>query len=407
MIKIKNGKVSIEKTKKLKRKHLANLSKLFDSDERQAYLMSLVGLNKNSIGEIRYNRLSLKREPVKYSPLANFLDRVNNNSAGANHKPQVRKDSSRWIGVEIECLIEGDSTEQDCENSDNECHNCGGNGVIRLEDDDSNEYSVQCRSCNGRGSIDNECDCEDCNGEREPAVYEELRRELLKAGVKRASVRSDGSVYDMPEYGLVGVEVTLLFDMSHGFGQLEKLIGVLKKFKAQVNHKCGLHVHLDASKIETTEQLQRRGERFGRFLPFLSSLVPVKRRSNDFCKLSVSDTSGHERYHAVNLNSWRRHKTIEIRLHSGTVNFYKIKNWIIALQAINQLPKTPPVRCYQNDPINYLDYQNFEAVLSFLIPETQSGLKDYFRKRRDKFKNGEANDEGSADLDVTQEVVNG
>ena len=35
-----------------------------------------------------------------------------------------------------------------------------------------------------------------------------------------------------------------------------------------------------------------------------------------------------DRYHKVNAESYRRHKTIEFRQHAGTTNYEKIINWV-------------------------------------------------------------------------------
>jgi hypothetical protein len=93
----------------------------------------------------------------------------------------------------------------------------------------------------------------------------------------------------------------------------------------------------------------------------LKEFVPESRRNNnDYCALSFSETN---RYRAVNFTAFRKFKTLEIRLHSGTVDYTKIIAWIRLLEllfvlhgkpkggaqgiaALSQLPLTEYERSY-------------------------------------------------------------
>ena len=41
-----------------------------------------------------------------------------------------------------------------------------------------------------------------------------------------------------------------------------------------------------------------------------------------------------DRYYMINGTALKKYKTIEVRLHSGTTNFNKIKNWVELLKGI-------------------------------------------------------------------------
>jgi Putative amidoligase enzyme len=64
-------------------------------------------------------------------------------------------------------------------------------------------------------------------------------------------------------------------------------------------------------------------------------MVPKSRtRENTYCKLNpAGELNPNDRYYAINWCSWCEHKTIEVRLHSGTTSAEKIKNWVEILDA--------------------------------------------------------------------------
>jgi hypothetical protein len=72
----------------------------------------------------------------------------------------------------------------------------------------------------------------------------------------------------------------------------------------------------------------------------LKEFVPESRRNNtDYAALSFSETN---RYRAINFTAFRKYKTLEIRLHSGTVDYTKIIAWIRLCEllfVINVKPK--------------------------------------------------------------------
>jgi hypothetical protein len=117
--------------------------------------------------------------------------------------------------------------------------------------------------------------------------------------------------------------------------------------RAYVNNTCGTHVHFDMRVVpgattpqEIEKQVKQYGARLARCVPALKMILPKSRRQNQFCLNAINDmgrpeqkdAGGHhidkERYAFINLKSYRRHETIEVRGHSGTLNADKILNWI-------------------------------------------------------------------------------
>ena len=94
----------------------------------------------------------------------------------------------------------------------------------------------------------------------------------------------------------------------------------------RVNGRCGLHLHFDLT--DSTETKRRRVWRAWRAVEGVMMLcVGQSRRSNHFCQ-PVGAYTSHDRYQALNLQSaYRRHQTVEVRLHHGTLNADRIIKW--------------------------------------------------------------------------------
>ena len=117
--------------------------------------------------------------------------------------------------------------------------------------------------------------------------------------------------------------------------------------RAYVNNTCGLHVHFDmrvvpgcATPQEAEKQVKQYGQRLARVVPALKMMLPKSRRQNQFCLNVINEIpragqallpANHidkERYVFINMKSYRRFETIEVRGHSGTLSADKILNWI-------------------------------------------------------------------------------
>lgn len=124
--------------------------------------------------------------------------------------------------------------------------------------------------------------------------------------------------------------------------------------RAYVNNTCGTHVHFDMRVVpgattpaEAEKQVKQYGARLARCVPALKMILPKSRRNNQFCLNAINDMGGvkekqnadphhidKDRYAFINLKSYRRHETIEIRGHSGTLNADKLLNWIALCEKI-------------------------------------------------------------------------
>ncbi|NBN99172.1 MAG: hypothetical protein EBV19_08070 [Flavobacteriia bacterium] len=129
-------------------------------------------------------------------------------------------------------------------------------------------------------------------------------------------------------------EARLVYVKGVSENRLEKLCQTIRNAGGLVNNSCGLHVHLDQRDV-TRQGAYARAIRLTHSLSFLKLMVPKSRtRENTYCKLNnAGELNCNDRYYAINWCSWCEHKTIEVRLHSGTTSADKIKNWVEILDA--------------------------------------------------------------------------
>jgi hypothetical protein len=83
-----------------------------------------------------------------------------------------------------------------------------------------------------------------------------------------------------------------------------------------------------------------------------------------------------DRYKAINVQAYKEHKTIEVRLHTGTIEEHKILNWVQLLVSIASAKK-------RLAPISTVD----QLVEQVSIDES---LVAYVKMRVEKFKNSKA-----------------
>lgn len=144
----------------------------------------------------------------------------------------------------------------------------------------------------------------------------------------------DGSIRSFPN--TQPVEYKILLKRSELELRLHRFCSLISDHK--VNTSCGLHVHLDCrGRVEA--DVRAIAKRMTAWLIALKEFVPESRRNNnDYAALSFSETN---RYRAVNFTAFRKYKTLEIRLHSGTVDYTKIIAWIRLVELLFVLNTKP------------------------------------------------------------------
>lgn len=141
-----------------------------------------------------------------------------------------------------------------------------------------------------------------------------------------------------------------------GLAELKKACEALSAAGARVDRRCGLHVHHDVSDLDASA--------FGRLARFWQRnqhatdglVAPSRRNSNWARPLSEREVVAIERsnasvtairsyfysdrrYRSLNVASFPRYGTVEIRQHQGTTAFAKIAAWIAYGQAFIAVAK--------------------------------------------------------------------
>lgn len=153
-------------------------------------------------------------------------------------------------------------------------------------------------------------------------------------------LKEDGSVQDSD--GENGHELNVLLKERTYKLTLKKVCDVLISLDAEVNSSCGLHVHLDMR----ARNKERVFHNLVSVQDILFSMQPASRRENAYCPRNICTSFQEEEEKgdrsAINTWAWRDHKTLEVRLHAGTINFNKISNWVDILVTVAKKRSTLP-----------------------------------------------------------------
>lgn len=167
---------------------------------------------------------------------------------------------------------------------------------------------------------------------------------------------SDGSLGSTPP-DYMACEIRCISGLS--YTKLErgtkKLSKILQKNGTMVNRTCGYHLHMSNKRFFNKKFIIRLAHTWAALEDVLMSTQPKSRYSNQYCQrfllqyierdnknlptakqdLAYALSESHmSRYYTLNLAALRKHGTIEVRLHSGTVDGEKILSWVRLIQAI-------------------------------------------------------------------------
>lgn len=142
---------------------------------------------------------------------------------------------------------------------------------------------------------------------------------------------SDGSLSsgDSPRTrNMEGIELRIPCSITD-YSRLFHACRLLSLHGAEVNRTCGLHVHFDVrdlSPLKRYADVKAEGARLHSVIAAVGRyLVPPSRLNNRYCALTPP--SLRDRYRAVNAEATGKHGTLEVRLHSGTVEGDKARLW--------------------------------------------------------------------------------
>jgi hypothetical protein len=306
IIKFENGKIVFD-TEGLKTKQKRNVLDLItqanDISSALSYAANLASKKRSrvhALTDLRYNRKPSDKK-AKPNRIWNMFMQAFNVAAS---KSPSKIPYGRAVGVEIEFIMP------------------------------THKLDVQpCGEC-GYCEDDRPDDCENTS-------YFKAARDLFtslctKYKIKGVNIGEDGSINVDDSSEDVGLEARILTTIDD-LSNLEAFCKVLSEVGASVNASCGLHVHLDMRDYDRRPATVV--SRLEAALPLLRAMVPKSRVTNEYCSNDVgskANGSGRgDRYSAINdADAFSKFKTIEVRLHSGTVNYTKISNWIRILYSI-------------------------------------------------------------------------
>lgn len=191
---------------------------------------------------------------------------------------------------------------------------------------------------------------------------------------KLVTIKTDGSLRYTESRGGVCREVCVSY--TEGNEDMIRNICAYLKDRAYVNKTCGTHVHFDMRHVPKSDVVLY-GKRLARCVKVLKTILPPSRRENHYCLNEINDidrASGTgDRYAFVNLHSWARHCTLEVRGHSGTIDAEKILHWIQICQKI----MTTRIRTSTKE------IPSVDALIKLF--KFDSGTSNYIKSRYNRF----------------------
>jgi hypothetical protein len=163
-------------------------------------------------------------------------------------------------------------------------------------------------------------------------------------GYREWKVERDGSVSN-GDWG--GEVVTPILQGDDGFDAIRKVMAGLRQAGAEVDQSCGMHVHLsvehmtNGQRAELVQQWYQHHDTFDRFVA-KSRTVRGNGRGYEYCRREddqvvdqqVDRMKRHgnfgytDKYRSLNLTPFAKYGTLEVRMHQGTLNSQKARNWI-------------------------------------------------------------------------------
>lgn len=174
---------------------------------------------------------------------------------------------------------------------------------------------------------------------------DKLQDALVKANLQfNVNYGRDGSVKDtefVPEYGVTndryrdriiknidkryeGKEIRILATEIDLPIIIEKVCEIIKSYGGKINETCGLHVHLDMR----NRNIDHVFNNFYFSQNLLFATQPKARAKGEFCKVLRTRTiPPQSRYYGINRLAYNRLRTLEIRMHDGSIDATEIKMW--------------------------------------------------------------------------------
>lgn len=267
-------------------------------------------------------------------------------------------------------------------------------------------------------NYDGDCYCSDCAPSNEDCDDDEwdvgsrvYGRTFDKIGSKRkfgveleiSGCRNHSGLRDKTPFGVKydgslsgGKEfVSPVLQGDEGLDAIANLCAYAREHDWTVDSSCGYHLHIDCSDLND-EQKVAVAVGYAATEKLWARFVSKRRATNNYCgplpyrAITIKNLSfhgildmTHTRYLWINWQSYDRHKTLEIRLHSGTVNYDKIANWVIIhtrfVDALAKMVADDVYHLFANKTVE----EQFDAVMELVNDD--GALRAFYLKRAEKF----------------------
>jgi hypothetical protein len=235
---------------------------------------------------------------------------------------------------------------------------------------------------------------------------------------------SSGETWDVKTDSSCGWEVAspaMTMNERGECEELQRVTNALANLHPRIDRSCGLHVHVDLSDF-VWEDMQRLISLWARYEPFFFQLTPPSRWTNQYCRpvcrarwsqqpnsvwgqtsqaINAPDERAFNMYArnlgrlALNMSHWFTAARVEFRLGAGTVDYEKIRNWVLVLLALVQRVKRtdmPEIGRFQTIRTTPMPTAFVARVLGLApsqhvpaVPETNERLIAWCEARRVQF----------------------
>jgi len=175
---------------------------------------------------------------------------------------------------------------------------------------------------------DTRSDYRDNDGD-EDEDYSDDYDELPNINIKNEGIHGWDKKEDCSlDYGLefCPEEDNKLYFNRNGLKQIDKLVKIIKKKKGFANSNCGLHIHVDTSKL-SKEKIEKLGKLFYENQDYIYNKWKIKQNRLGFCSKLNSEyiPYGSSKDHGITLSTF---KTLEFRIFNGSLDYKYIKTCI-------------------------------------------------------------------------------
>lgn len=274
------------------------------------------------------------------------------------------------------------------------CQDCG---MLVLRSDSRSDL---CRDCYNR------TEWSDRGFYIEEPSFSEIRSERrfgieieTSACPEHITIRDETVFGCKPDGSVDGMEfVSPVLYGDEGLNEVRKICELGRRLNWQVDSACGLHLHVDLSN-ETAENCFKVAHAYHYTYDFWTSFISNARKQNYYCaKHYYQDTdlagfsdfmewaysaNGGERYIWCNWQSYTRHKTVELRHHSATLNGTKICNWVKAhtrfIDSVVSKPRAEIIQTLSGGSV----YDQFQVISDWW---NDSELSNFYKERAANFR---------------------